>query len=358
MVQVIFKQPIRIDTGRDHNTHCQAGTSYLLTNFHFSQLPQDNCREAFEYPETHRFKGCDLNGKSLLILWLAGMGDTIAFTPALMSLQAHYPQARIDIISIPVLYEVLHTAGFKGQLLDYPTTVQTIEHYDYFLPMEQFNKHQESCKLDSIDRFADFLFEPAGLTPALFSIDEKVRKRMKLPDTVHPRVGVQVQSLSPLRSYPPDLLAQLLRELVTRQYEVHLLGQAQDCAILSAPPLLHNDCGRTGTFSETVALIEQMDLMVCPDSYLMHLSGALSVPTIALFSTIPANLRASRYPSIISLEPDTPCSPCLAVLDDKCPQGHQECQAMRSTGLSPLVIREKVEKTLEKKFSSNTGTCL
>lgn len=77
--------------------------------------------------------------------------------------------------------------------------------------------------------------------------------------------------MSPIRTYPAGLLALVLRGLVRSGYEVRLMGEESDCP---APPLLYNDCGRTTTFAETVALVEQMQVVICPDSYLMHLAGA------------------------------------------------------------------------------------
>ena len=103
-----------------------------------------------------------------------------------------------------------------------------------------------------------------------------------------------------------------------------------DCPAPAAPPLLFNDCGKTANFAETVALVEQMEGMICPDSYLMHLAGALAIPTVAIFSTIPPHLRVSAYPCVSALAPDTPCAPCLVIEDAKCPLGHPECVALRS----------------------------
>ena len=74
-----------------------------------------------------------------------------------------------------------------------------------------------------------------------------------------------------------------------------------------------NDCGKTANFAETVALVEQMDGMIRPDSYLMHLAGALGIPTVAVFSTIPPHLRVSAYPRVAALAPDTACAPRPAI---------------------------------------------
>ena len=83
--------------------------------------------------------------------------------------------------------------------------------------------------------------------------------------------------------------------------------------------------------------------MICPDSYLMHLAGSLQIPTVALFTTVPARLRTSRYHSVLALESDEPCSPCLVVRYQTCPKGHSECVAMHSPVLAPAAVLQALE---------------
>ena len=169
------------------------------------------------------------------------------------------------------------------------------------------------------------------------------------------RVGIQVRGLSPLRTYPSDLMAEVMRSLVRGGYEVHLMGLEEDCNAPSAPPLLYNDCGRTTSFGETVALVQQMQAMICPDSFLMHLAGSMSIPTVAIFSTIAPRLRISSYRSVVGLIPDIPCAPCSAIDDENCPIGHPECVAFRTPNVSPKTILATLEKlVIESLCAENT----
>lgn len=344
MIQLTFKQPASIDTQRNYVSAVQAGVPYLMTNYQVGQsIPQEACSRLEPYRNVNAYEGQPLKDHSLLILWLAGMGDTISFAPALLSLQQQYPQARIDLLTIPVLYEILQSAGFTGTMVPYPAPTKVAEAYDYFLPLEELGRDPAHLRLDSIDFAAKLLGQPSGLAAPTFSIDAAAREKMKLPPAPLIRAGLQIKGLSPLRTYPSDLLAQVLRGLVHGGYEVHLLGAEGDCAAPSAPPRLYNDCGKTTTFSETAALVEQMQVMICPDSYLLHLAGALQIPTVAIFSTIAPRLRVSRYPSVTALAPDLPCAPCSVVQDDRCPIGHPECVALRSASVSPEVILKTVQ---------------
>ena len=356
MIRLVFNQPANIDTQRDYIAAVVPDVPYLMTNYHVGCcVPRSACSEAAPYESPGTYDGEPLRRHSLLIHWLAGLGDTLTFAPALLSLQADNPNAQIDILTIPVLFEILAAAGFKGNMIKYPAKVHTVEQYDHFLPIEEDSNDPDYLRLGSIDFRAKQLHQPQGLGPASFQIDDATREKMRLPAGALIRVGIQVRGLSPIRTYPSDLLAEVLRGLVRHGYEVHLLGGPGDCPAPAAPPLLFNDCGKTANFAETVALVEQMEGMICPDSYLMHLAGALAIPTVAIFSTIPPHLRVSAYPCVSALAPDTPCAPCLVIEDAKCPLGHPECVALRSPTVSPQVILETVQRVVVGRLSQQSA---
>jgi heptosyltransferase-2 len=73
---------------------------------------------------------------------------------------------------------------------------------------------------------------------------------------------------------------------------------------------LINIAGKTN-LKEAMALIARCTLFLSNDSGLMHVAGALGVPTIAIFgSTNPATTSPVGEKSIV-IHHDVPCSPCL-----------------------------------------------
>lgn len=73
---------------------------------------------------------------------------------------------------------------------------------------------------------------------------------------------------------------------------------------------LVNLCGKT-TVEEAVYLISQCRLFISNDSGLMHVAGALNVPTVAIFgSTNPVTTSPAGEKSVI-VRREVPCSPCL-----------------------------------------------
>ena len=68
--------------------------------------------------------------------------------------------------------------------------------------------------------------------------------------------------------------------------------------------------GKTN-LQEAIALIARCDIFISNDSGLMHVAGALGVPTVALFgSTNPATTSPAGEKSVV-IHHDVSCSPCL-----------------------------------------------
>jgi len=201
-------------------------------------------------------------------------------------------------------------------------------------------------ELDSITVYAQMLSQPDDVPLIPFAASPDARQRMRLPAAERPRIAVQARGLSPIRTYPVELQAELLKMLIQRGYEGHIMGRPGDSDVVSTPPRLYNACGTTETFNDTIAYLEQMDALIAPDSFLMHLGGALKIPTVALMSTVPARLRCSRYPSVTPLEPDFPCAPCMITTEERCPEGFADCHALRSPSMRPARVLRTLESIL------------
>jgi len=84
---------------------------------------------------------------------------------------------------------------------------------------------------------------------------------------------------------------------------------AQEVLKLSASKLI-NLAGQTSLL-EAIYLISQCRLFISNDSGLMHIAGALNIPTVAIFgSTNPVTTSPVGNQSVI-VRKEVPCSPCL-----------------------------------------------
>jgi len=128
-------------------------------------------------------------------------------------------------------------------------------------------------------------------------------------------------------------------DLVDLGYDIYIIGLGEqrvnfvkddaEWGKVSCPPPEHiyDISGLLHGMAELVAFTSLMDGIICPDTSLLHIAGCLKKPTVALFGSTSSKARTSYYPTVVSLEKDIPCRPCLEVASaPKC--GHLWCKAM------------------------------
>jgi ADP-heptose:LPS heptosyltransferase len=108
-----------------------------------------------------------------------------------------------------------------------------------------------------------------------------------------------------------------MEEMFSRFWEIYLFGSPGSIpmAVIPQPArsrvinLAHDKL----TFRQSAAVAQTCDVIVAPDSALMHLAGTLGLPCVALFGPIPAALRTAYYPSVTALQDTSACpmAPCF-----------------------------------------------
>jgi len=120
----------------------------------------------------------------------------------------------------------------------------------------------------------------------------------------------------PAKKWFPDRFAATADKLSEKfSAQVMIMGgkadgeTAQEIQKLASANLI-NLAGKT-TLLEAIYLISQCSLFISNDSGLMHIAGALNIPTVAIFgSTNPTTTSPMGSKSVI-VRREVPCSPCL-----------------------------------------------
>jgi ADP-heptose:LPS heptosyltransferase len=129
-----------------------------------------------------------------------------------------------------------------------------------------------------------------------------------------------------------------------RSAEIYLMGSPSDRNFLNTLADLiceglpgvkaHNLAGRT-TLAESVAWLQQMNLLFCIDSAMLHFGRLIGVTTISYWGpTSPATrLRPDMVPAEEVFYRPIPCSPCVHVTESPPCNGASAC--MRSVAVIP-----------------------
>lgn len=97
-----------------------------------------------------------------------------------------------------------------------------------------------------------------------------------------------------------------------------------------------NLCGKT-SLQELIAVLQQIKLLVCNDSGIMHMAAAFDTPTIAIFGPTKAwQTYAWQNPNYILIDKKLDCAPCM---QRTCPLIHHNC--MRNISVDEVLAASK-----------------
>lgn len=301
-------------------------------------------------------------GDVLTIVCPGGIGDMVVLRAVLRVMAEQYPGLIFHIASTSFDYEIFGNLVAKTSV--YPLPLDVALGYDHIASIEDIRRQSEHEEL--FDCFADILHVelPDDMHDyfrlEVPEVDRRLaRFRTAVPDA-RPKVGIQLKSAAHYRSYPAFLNALVAMELTQegnrrqseRLYDVFLLGSfdqriswKRDGVECGPPPHVYDLCGVDHRFREMTAIVEQMDVMLCPDSAYMHIAAMLDVPTLALFSITEAKTRTGYYSDkLMFIQGEAECAPCMNVASmPHC--GERFCKAM--TSISPYYVADVIDALYE-----------
>lgn len=146
------------------------------------------------------------------------------------------------------------------------------------------------------------------------------------------------------KRWPAEYFGLLIEQLILNGDIPVLVGGAGDAEICG---LLHRE-GKTLNFSgkndliRLAGIIKGCSAIICNDSGLMHLAGAVGTPVAAIFGSTVKEFGFFPYKcksTVIEL-PGLSCRPCSHIGRSSCPKGHFKCM----NELTPMLVLHKLNK--------------
>ncbi len=263
-----------------------------------------------------RWQGESLSGKSLLIWPEQGLGDEIQFSRYIPLLKSR-GVSRVTLVCKQPLKSLLGTLEGVDAVVTLKETGSLPLHDYWAFPM-------------SLPRFFDTTVEtiPAVLPYLAASSEQVERWRRRLP-AQKPKVGLVwkgnashtndanrslsgLSMLAPLWSVPGVIFISLQK------------GQGEEDAAMPLPgqPILHLGSDITD-FADTAAIVAELDLVICIDTAIAHLAGAMNKPCWVLLPAINTDWRWLQnrsdslwYPGVMRLFRQTAGSDWVSTIND------------------------------------------
>lgn len=325
----------------------------------------------------------------ILILRFSALGDVAMTLPVVYSVSAAYPQTKFTMVTRPFFARLFinrpanlnvigidprNYAGTGGtmRLLRrlkslHPTAVADLHNVlrtwlidNYFrlhgVKVAMVNKRRmgrrkalRECSQQPsfIDRYVD-VFRRLGFD---FSLTFKsVLKEGTIPpvEVRHPAVGIAPFARYFSKTYPSELMLEVVKELMSKGINVYLFGgRGQEAETLTNWSMTTGCSSMAGQFQieEELELLAQMDAVVSMDSANQHLASISGAKVVTLWgaTTPECGFMPYRQSESSSIVNRTDCQPCSVGGSPECRLGHFRC--MR--GIDSATVVDRVIKTIE-----------
>ena len=175
----------------------------------------------------------------------------------------------------------------------------------------------------------DWHLQWAGIDPLKLSSEEKrpvyIRREQEIKaarkminsNPGWPRIAVQMHASSLPRTW--DKNDRLLKALCAKYPKAAIFSLGDISAQIlelypgERPPNYMPLAGKHQDGRLWGALIGEMNLLISVDSAGLHLAGALGVPAVGIFSTVPGWTRIRDYRTSIAIDSKYECAPCFRI---------------------------------------------
>jgi len=257
-----------------------------------------------------------------------GIGDVLTTTPILHGIKNTF---KCDITYVTNLK---YLDGALPKVLKYNLDIDRIIDYSKF-NASNYNavvnldcncaahENKDPPSKSRIDLFAEHIrLDLVDFRPQYFVAQDELNLANSFLSTItYPIIMVQPFASNPKRSLDGNVLKQALTKLWKEHHIGSLIithgliwkpgvdwSEVPGSIIIADPDI-----------REIGALMPLCNLVLCPDSSLLHLAAALSVPTVAIFGPTDPAARINHYPQAIAIWAGDRNGPCPCWSKHDCP---------------------------------------
>jgi ADP-heptose:LPS heptosyltransferase/GT2 family glycosyltransferase len=263
----------------------------------------------YEDSNMARFANVTRTVNSLVYRSLGGIGDLILTTPIVEAAFKTYPKFKITYSCPNKFLELFENNPFIDRLVPFEESLPK-QKWDIVsdLTRDCINyevKHQPNVKLNRSEVFSEkcgFDLDKLPRPKVFLSKGEILVAKDRLSDLSGKyKIGLVLKSNAPVRGWP---YFEELRDKIVTKYDADILEFCSKQPKEWTPhPRVHKVFGES--LRSVSALLNECDLVVSPDTGLAHISSALRIPTIWIFTHIDGEVRTRGYDRVWVVQ-DTP----------------------------------------------------
>lgn len=253
---------------------------------------------------------------------LGGIGDVLMTTPLLRALKELIPNCELTYATdLKYAQEALADIIKHNPYVDHLIANDEINEYqyDYSVDITSTGLSKErsgSIPPNRIDLFAEEVGISIDSNPVpIYELTTSEKnwgrdyiKKLKLSKTI---IAIQTRSNDARRTWPSKHIKDLCKLLDKRDnVSVLLFDWGKTTKEWSNLGLENIHLIANETLNHTASIIHHCDLVVCPDSSMLHLAGALNKKIVTVFGPIPPESRINHYTNATAVVKRLTCHPC------------------------------------------------
>lgn len=335
------------------------------TNEHLYQVVKNNVLKDFNEGKSARLNNIttpimDRAPKKILFIRDIGLGDILMTLPTVRQIKKLYPNSIITYASRAKYHKLLELYNFINGVEDVLCIDEKLREYDKVYDvrnkLENYrDKKNQRHRVDSIAEVCDIklISKKIEIPPLATKYKKRVKKLFNNNDVPTDKrlIGLVTKGTFRLRSWPMEYAMQLcLSSRENQNIHYLLLAESSEYGFK-----LSNTTDLTGKLDllKLISVVKECDAVISADTGTLHIAGALDIPTIGIFGSIPPVTRIMYYRKcyVLNAHDKVECSPCF----DKqfgnrksfyhCM--HMDVMCMRA--IKPMEVYERLKYILFKK---------
>ncbi|MCF8084655.1 MAG: glycosyltransferase family 9 protein [Deltaproteobacteria bacterium] len=319
------RQDLSVTEVAKSNKVLKTGVEYVVADFFPERVAAQfgpGIIEAREYAPPNFYGGESLKGKSLFCFRTGGIGDLLFIATSMRQVKKNFPSAELTLGCDSTFIPILDGERDGFDLVSMPLEKKKLDEYDYILFFQGIIEGNPDAEETNAYDLLKEAFHLDGLDNPLpnVRVEERIRNRArnflhKTSAGIKYKMGVQVAASVQKRSVPPQVFIDFIKQL-PQDYMVYFVGgknqyELIDLIISHLPEHKRSHVVNASkdlpSLPEAVALMGELDLVIGPDSSMLHIAAAHRVPLIGLYGPFPSDLRLRYYQNAIGIDSMTLC---------------------------------------------------
>lgn len=260
--------------------------------------------------------------RKVLLLFPGYLSEVVQIKAGLERMKPSFPNLEhIAFASSTTDAQVLDGSyEYDLAVIDFPVSLRLAESYDTWISFTPDARRESvipMCAIGEENNHAHLRVHEGSLAAVSTFIQP----------TGNRRAGIRIYSDEHYRSWYPEHAYVTMLGLAEQGFDCYIIGEPSQRVrfkgedgeeILLWGEGIYDTCGLLTSIGEVIAFASMMDVIVAPDSDLLHIAGCLEVPTVGLFGLSDGVARTQQYPTVRVMQGDLECCPCNAVGTPEC----------------------------------------